>query len=403
MTDVPPEDPLPLADSDLDARLASCMQSYRLFSLDPDVVLATAAELLADVAPGAEVTTFALHRLGLPTTLDLPPAHREQIDEAVTARAPAVSADGLCLVQPLLVRHTATDVGPAAAPKVVGLAVLESAVPLPPAVTARVAALADRAAVALEHALLYEVQAQIAQQLQRRLLPREQPALLGVETGVKFCPRTKGAEIGGDFIDFLSLSPNHLAVILGDVAGKGIAAAAVTVIAKYALRAITATLSWPTRPGEALRDLHNALQGQLDRDSFVTVVFGLIDVTRHTLSVASAGHPAPYLIHDGLAQQPLIVAAPAIALVDYSEVEPLPTERLPLSPGDTVLFFTDGLSELRDGDGRFYEEERLPQALTEMAALPPDRLVEELHADALAFAGHPPHDDIALVAVRLTA
>jgi serine phosphatase RsbU (regulator of sigma subunit) len=398
----PIEDSVGGAPPGLDERLAACVSSYRLFSLDPDVVLAETAHLLADAAPGADVVVLPLHRLGVPRSPDLPPERYALVEQAVAARAPVLTPDGRVLVQPLVAGHAAmAERRDEASPRPVGVVLLESPTALPAAALTLVASLAERAAVALEHALLYEMQAQIAQQLQRRLLPLEKPTIEGLELGTLFQPRTQGADIGGDFIDFVSLSPNQVAVCVGDVSGKGIAAAAVTVIAKYALRAITSTLSWPTWPGEALRDLHNALQGQMETESFVTVVFGLIDVARRTLSVASAGHPAPFLVRDGVAQQPMLLTAPAIALVDYSELEPLPTERLALEPGDTLLFFTDGLSELRDTSGRFYQDAGLPQALQRLAELPPERLVEALHADAMAFAGNVRHDDIALVAARL--
>jgi serine phosphatase RsbU (regulator of sigma subunit) len=378
------------------------VESYHLFSLDPDDVLDAATEVLAEAAPDAEIRVFPLNRLATAAVPDLPTAVTARVKQAVASQAPVVARGGRCLVQPLVTRHRGGEKARSEAfTKVIGVAVLQSPTPLAAAAISQTAVQARRVAVALEHALLYEVQAQIAQQLQRRLLPREQPVVAGLEVGTKFCPRTAGAEIGGDFIDFVSLSPNQLAISVGDVSGKGIAAAAVTVITKYALRAITATLSWPTWPGEALRDLHNALQGQLDPESFVTVVFGLVDVTRRTLSVAAAGHPAPFIVRDGIARQPMVLTAPAIALVDYSEIEPLPTERLALHPGDLVLFFTDGLSELRDASGKFYEEARLPQVLAELAALGPAQLVDELYADALAWTERPPHDDIALVAVRL--
>jgi serine phosphatase RsbU (regulator of sigma subunit) len=374
--------------------------SYRLFSLDPDEVLDAAAELLAGLVPGADVIVAPFDRLSVTRAPDFPEPRAALVDQAVSSMAPALSPDGRRLAQPLVTHHAAAEDGTLAS-KAVGVAIVESAAPLPSDVRETLREPADRAAVALEHALLYEVQAQIAQQLQRRLLPRETPTVQGLAIGTRFCPRTVGADIGGDFIDFVSLSPNHLALSVGDVSGKGIAAAAVTVIAKFALRAITATLSWPTWPGEALRDLHNALQGQLDPESFVTVVFGVIDVGRRTLSVASAGHPSPFIIRPGSAEQPMILTAPAIALVDYSELEPLPTERISLEAGDTVLFFTDGLSELRDADGRFYEERRLDGVLVDLAGLPPQELVDRLYEDALSWAERPPHDDIALVAVRL--
>jgi len=261
---------------------------------------------------------------------------------------------------------------------------------------------AARAAVALDHALQHETQYRIARQLQRKLLPQDAPPVEGLEFGVLFRSRTEKAEVGGDFIDFLSLSPRQVAVTIGDVSGHGIGVAATTVMAKYALHALMTTLTWPTWPGEALRDLHNALQGQLDADMFLTAAIGTIDAQRGTVAIASAGHPSPFIVRaDGSVERPLLLTAPAIALVDYSELDPYPTERVTLQRGDSVVFHTDGLGDLRDARGRFYEEGRMADALAGSCHLPPHELVECLYEDAIAYSALKSVDDIALVAVRL--
>jgi len=393
----PPDEP------DLGRRLATCLSSSRLFSLDLGDVLQETAALMAEVLPGVDVSVLAFDQPSRAGNVRLDDRTTALIDDARATRATALDEAGRIIAVPLCVRHQQSSEPSRAAvgTRVVGVALLEAGTPLSPASLSLAELLADRAAVAVEHATMYQTQAQIAQQLQRRLLPVESPRIDGLEIGVLFRSRTEGALIGGDFVDFVTLSPHQIAVSIGDVSGKGVAAAAFTVITKYALRAILATLSWPTWPGEALRDLHNALQGQLDPDGYVTVALGLIDASRGTLSLASAGHPSPFLLRDGAARQPLIITAPAIALADQSELEPFPTERIELQTGDTLLFYTDGLSELRNAEGEFYDERCLATSLADFGSMKPQQLVEALYLDAVNFSVRPPHDDVALVALRL--
>jgi serine phosphatase RsbU (regulator of sigma subunit) len=372
--------------------LDMCMDSSRLFSLDPDEVIAETAFLFTGLVPEAQAAVVPAERYDRPGDAALEPEPAELFRRARDAGG-AVSKPGRLAV-PLVVDGRDEPIG------VVLLTGIDGE--LPEEMMTLVDFVAARAAVALDHALQHETQHRIARQLQRKLLPQDAPAVEGLQFGVLFRSRTERAEVGGDFIDFLSLSPRQVAVTIGDVSGHGIGVAATTVMAKYALHALMTTLSWPTWPGEALRDLHNALQGQLDADMFLTAAIGTIDAQRGTIAIASAGHPSPFIVRaDGAVERPLLLTAPAIALVDYSELDPYPTERVTLQPGDSVLFHTDGIGDLRDATGRFYEEMRMAEALAESCHLPPRELVERLYEDAIAYSALKSVDDIALVAVRL--
>jgi serine phosphatase RsbU (regulator of sigma subunit) len=172
-------------------------------------------------------------------------------------------------------------------------------------------------------------------------------------------------------------------------------------MAKYALRALVRTARWPTWPGDVLRDLHNALQDQLEPPRFATVTLVMIDAVHGAMLVSSAGHPGPVVVRADSVERPMLITAPAIALTGASELEPYPTERVELAPGDTAVLYTDGIAELRDAGGRFYDDVRLQEALDGLRGLPPAELVRRLAADAMSFAARPPHDDIAIVAARL--
>ena len=375
----------------------TCLSARGLFSLDPGEVLREAAARMAATAVGATAVAVPVQfdRLRAGTSLD-----RQEVK-----LAEAAIAEGRARID--TEEQQGDDVvSRAAVPLVtdgrtVGVVVLRSsAEPFAPWQLSLMDMLAERAAVALEHATLYQTQHEIARQLQERLLPAEAPVLEGLEIGVFYRSAGEGIERGGDFLDFFSLTDNQLAVAIGDVSGKGVEAMAITVMAKYALRAIVATLPWPTRPGEALRDVQNALFQQIDPDHFLTLQLGLLDTKRGIFLVTSAGHPVPFIVRAGAVERPLLVTVPAIGVQSAAEIDAYPVERIALEPGDAVLLFTDGIAELRDADGRFYEETRMGEALDELRGLPAAQLVERLYADAVGFAAGPPVDDVALILLR---
>jgi serine phosphatase RsbU (regulator of sigma subunit) len=398
-------EPLPTPDQAAEAcdprRLDACLSTRELLSLDPVEVAEAAGKLIAEAMPAARVTLVTLgeRRLHIGPPLDeiaqalIHRCHRE----GVLVRDSSDGTDYLAI--PLISDAADAD---ALQVRVVGVVVL-AAKPgeVKPGDLELATMVADRAALALAHAALYQTQAAIAQRVQRLLVPLEPPFVEDLEIGTFFRSRTTGAEIGGDFYDFAAFSPGQVSLAIGDVSGKGVEAGSVTIMTKYALRALVRTSRWPPNPGEILRDLHNALQDQLDPSRFVTVTFAHIDAVRRTMTVSTAGHPAPIIVRAGRIERPLLVPLPPIAVTDDPELEPYPTERLELSRGDTVVFLTDGIAELRDARGRFYDEARLAQVLDELRGLSPQELVQRLAADAAAFSARAPADDIAIVAVRL--
>jgi serine phosphatase RsbU (regulator of sigma subunit) len=263
-----------------------------------------------------------------------------------------------------------------------------------------------------------EKREEMAKRLERLLAPSAPPQVHGVEIGA-LCRWNSGDDgIGGDFFDYFHLTEGQLGVGVGDVSGKGIEAVVWTVVARYALRAVVETQRWPAWPGDTLREMQNALRDKLDEDRFVTLVFAMLNVKTGDFSFATAGHPAPFVLRPSGVEQPLALTSPALGVQDMSEIDAYPTERVELKPGDAVLLFTDGIAEMRDPAGRFYEETRMVAALEELKGLAPQELVDRLLVDAQRFAsGRPPataepfagalppfetRDDIALVCLRLS-
>lgn len=186
--------------------------------------------------------------------------------------------------------------------------------------------------------------------LQRSLLPSALPDVPGLETAAHYHFASLN-EVGGDFYDLFPLSQDRWGLFLGDVSGKGADAAAVTSLIRYTLRAAAV---YDPNPGTVLSTLNDALRAEYERDDghFCTAVFGLLstDGDGFTLTLASGGHPLPLLmLADGTAGYPPIPGGPFIGVLDDAAFTAAVVR---LGPGDTLLFYTDGLTEARTSPGR---------------------------------------------------
>ena len=252
------------------------------------------------------------------------------------------------------------------------------------------------------------VLADVAERLQRRLLPAAPPELAGLDIAFDYRSASTGVLSGGDFVDYYTRPPSaSLAFAIGDVAGKGVDAMATTFVTKYMLRAAVhgGQLSWPTRPGEALQELRNGLLEQPDFDPeterFVTVLFGQLDPRTGLLQLATAGHPTPFLVRAGGVERPLLITEPAIGVELDAALGPYPTELLRLGEGDLIVVFTDGIAELRDRDGRFFEAEMAAE-LEGCHGTPAADVVARLVEGGERFSARAPADDLAVLCIRLT-
>ena len=240
------------------------------------------------------------------------------------------------------------------------------------------------------------VLADVAERLQRRLLPAAPPELAGLDIAFTYRSASTGVLSGGDFLDYYTRPPSgSLAFAIGDVAGKGVDAMATTFVTKFMLRAAVhgGQLSWPTRPGEALQELRNGLLEQPDfdpdTDRFVTVLFGQLTPRTGLLQLSTAGHPTPFIVRSGGVERPLLMVEPAIGVELDAALEPYPTEILQLAAGDLIVVFTDGITELRDAGGRFFES-KMGAELAACHDMPAAAVVSKLVKAGEAFAARPP-------------
>jgi sigma-B regulation protein RsbU (phosphoserine phosphatase) len=233
--------------------------------------------------------------------------------------------------------------------------------------------------------------------LQQSLLPAALPNVPGVETAAYYHTASPD-QLGGDFYDVFAVDRDRWAFFLGDVCGKGSAAAAVTSVARYTLRA--AALH---DPGAALATLNAVLHERYAGGDprYCTAVFGTLepdpDSGRVTVRFASGGHPPPLLIRaDGNCDY---LPSQDGTLIGILPTANFPQTRIVLAPGDTLLLYTDGLTEARvDGGREFYGEDALKALAARYAGAPPAALVEAL-SDVLAGFGPRLADDTALLAL----
>jgi serine phosphatase RsbU (regulator of sigma subunit)/anti-sigma regulatory factor (Ser/Thr protein kinase) len=252
--------------------------------------------------------------------------------------------------------------------------------------------LATRMATAVDNALRYREQRDTALTLQRSLLPRALPALPGLRTASRYLPGAAGAEVGGDFYDVVPLPGGRVGLVVGDVMGRGVAAAAVMGQLRAAVRAYAMVEERPS----VLLQLVDASASQLEQGAITTCLFGVLDPQRRRLRLASAGHLPLLVVHpDGGGEYVEVDPGPPLGVAGA-----LPPEvEVELPDGAVLLLYTDGLVEDR---GQPVEDGLL--ALRNAVAAGPVDDVERLCDGVLEALGRsgPPDDDIALLAVALT-
>ncbi|MFG1868092.1 SpoIIE family protein phosphatase [Micromonospora arborensis] len=249
--------------------------------------------------------------------------------------------------------------------------------------------LARLVGVRLENAQLYEAEHRIATTLQHSLLPRSLPQVPGAVLAGRYLPGSADVEVGGDWYDAFALSDDDLVLVIGDVVGKGVQAAAAMGQLRNALRAY---LLEGYDPGESLTRL-NRLVGSTDHRSFATVVCLLFNPRTGRLRYASAGHPSPLLIRGGdvafLHDRALGPPVGAIPGATYEAVEG------ELAAGSRLLLYTDGLIE----DRRLGIDAALAQLRVD-AATPSEHVADLIDAVVERVEGRPRGDDVALVALE---
>ncbi|MGQ0553940.1 MAG: PP2C family protein-serine/threonine phosphatase [Planctomycetota bacterium] len=248
---------------------------------------------------------------------------------------------------------------------------------------------------ALEERIEAERMAQdieVARGIQANLLP-ERPLVV---EGYSMCGRVLPAEeTGGDYFDFFATRDDKLAIAVGDVSGHGIGSALLMAAARAYLRAFCQSSS---SPRQILRRVNRALGGDLDDDMFMSMFLCVIDPRTREFYYANAGHTRPVLLHaQSMETEDYRTTGMALGVEEETDYE----ERGPfvLSPGDTVVMFSDGLTELRRDDEQ-YGRARVVESIRRHGNGTAEALIEGLFHDALDWAqGTDRHPDDVTVAV----
>jgi serine phosphatase RsbU (regulator of sigma subunit)/anti-sigma regulatory factor (Ser/Thr protein kinase) len=265
-----------------------------------------------------------------------------------------------------------------------------------PAERALLTAAAELVAQAAERARRFEAQHGTAQLLQRSMLPEHLPELDRFRIAARYDVGVDGNAAGGDFYDAFELSGGRLAMVLGDVAGHDVRAAAVMGQVRAALRALALTDPAPDTVLAGLDRLVGSLGAESrNEEIFVTVVYGMLDPADGTIVLASAGHPPPVLRRGRPGR------AATAELVDLQPGAPLGlggrwrTGTVRLEPGDSILMFSDGVVERRGAPLAAGLE-----ALVTAAAAAPSGDPRNLCSLATGAIGGRTDDDVAVLAVE---
>ena len=248
----------------------------------------------------------------------------------------------------------------------------------------------ERVGLAIAHARVYEREHRIAETLQRSLLPDRLPQLPGLDVAARYLPAASEAEVGGDWYDVIPIAGGAVGLVMGDVAGKGLAGASMVGRLRSALRAYALEGHDGARVVERLNRL---LWTEAESSQMATMLYVIVDPAASAVRWVNAGHPAPLMVVDG--EPRFLEGAGSVPL----GVLPFPTYEevsARMDPGSTLLLYTDGLVE-RPG-------ENIDDGMAELAARvreapeDPDALCDHLLATLVPAGGAT--DDVALLTLR---
>ena len=260
--------------------------------------------------------------------------------------------------------------------------------------------IANQTAVAVERAQLREAEFEqqrlgaelrVARTIQMGFLPEQLPQLPGYEFAARWEP---AREIGGDFYDFIPFQDGRLGMVVADVADKGVPAALYMALSRTTLRLVAATNPFPA---QVLRGVNQAILDTTFADLFVTMFYLVLDPNAHIITYASGGHGLALvarrdeIIHLRTKGMPLGIL-PNIACEE---------KWLQLEPGDTIILFTDGVTDAVNERMEPYGRERFFQRIREWQGLSAAEMAEAIHEDVRAWKGEAPRfDDFTLVVAR---
>jgi serine phosphatase RsbU (regulator of sigma subunit) len=241
----------------------------------------------------------------------------------------------------------------------------------------------------LEHAAL----------IQRSILPSAFPDF-PIRTEFRLHAEMAPArEIGGDLYDFFLIDNDHLGLVIGDVSGKGVPAALFMAVSRTLLRA---TAPHQKAPGDCFTHVNATLLEQNVSSMYVTLFYGVLNLRTGELQFANGGHNPAYVVApNGSVRELEGKSGPMLGMFQGYQYRTL-TDRL--APGESLLLYTDGVTEALSKDGEFFGEDRLKQFVADHATETAEQQTRNLHAALRDFSkGAPQYDDITVLTLRYRA
>jgi len=237
-----------------------------------------------------------------------------------------------------------------------------------------------------------ERELQVAADIQISILPDVLPSVDGFSFGARILP---ARQVGGDLYDVFELRENRIGVLIGDVADKGVPSALFMARA-HALLMAEADIG--LTPGEVLRLVNRHITRLQKSTQFVTVLYGILDLTTREFSYARAGHETPLLLHrDGQVERLSHKSGMALGLWDEITID---EQSLVLNPGETLLLYTDGMTDCRDPEGEAFGLDRIKTVFSKLGSFNAQQICDHLLETLKRYQdGAKQDDDVTLVAV----
>jgi len=240
-----------------------------------------------------------------------------------------------------------------------------------------------------------ESELRVARRIQNSLLPGQFPAYPERPEFKLHAVNMPASQVAGDFFDFFFRDERTLVVIMADVSGKGVPAALFMAVARTVIRNLTGHCAGPAA---TLRQANEVLREGNVGSMFVTLFLGWYDTVSGRLRYANAGHPRPCVVDvEGHVDSAGEVTGPILGILpdqDYTDGE------ISLAPGESLVLYTDGLSEARDPAGEFFGTERLARLIEKQAGQPVDGLCEAVAQAVGRFQDREQRDDITMLVLR---
>ena len=268
--------------------------------------------------------------------------------------------------------------------------------------------IAEQSAFALYNAIIYseanekkrlDHDLEIAQDIQRLLLPSEAPVINGFEiSGINIPAR----HVSGDYFDYIKVDDDRLGVAIADVSGKGVPASIIMAICRSVLRSQAAG---NPSPGDVLQKVNRQIYPDIKEDMFISMAYVILDHVRNTMLLSRAGHDAPLLYQRASESVTPIKPVGMVVGIDSGSVFDRITGdfALSLERDDCLLLYTDGVTEALDAKGDEFGFDRVVQCVRDSAPSGAPAIITRLIDELRSFVGtQPQNDDITLIAIRKT-